>query len=143
MKQMSSMKKCKAVAVCLRLLATLTSVGLPAVAVWQEFPIFKAPVSPRELGAGGILLLLILLFGLRRQLWPYLRDRLHLRSGGALILWGLLFGALWWLEQAAALLPSLRTVCLAGVIGAGAGLIADTAAGLLSRRREGEVSGDA
>jgi hypothetical protein len=39
-----------------------------------------------------------------------------------------------WLEQVAALLPALRTICIAGLVGTGIGQVADTAAGFIKRK---------
>lgn len=118
----------------LRTLSVASSVGLPVAAVLQQFPFFKENVTARELSAGGIMVILILLFGLRRQLWPMIKEKLHINSAGALIGWGITFAVLLWLEQLATLLPALRSICLAGLVGTGIGQVADTAAGFIKRK---------
>ncbi len=129
---------------CLKGFEVVSSVGVPALTIYDEFPIFREPPTGRQLTAGGIMLLLVVILGLRRQLWPVLKDKLHLNSGGALIGWGLLFLAIWWLETVTALLPALRTICIAGLIGCGAGQVAHTVAGFLSNQiKREEVADDA
>lgn len=124
--------------VSLKTVAIASSVGAPVAAVLQEFPIFKEQVGGKELSAGGIMVLLIVLFGFRRHLWPIIREKLHINSVGALIFWGLCFALLLWLEGIVALLPALRTICLAGLVGTGIGQVADTTAGFLSKANEKE-----
>lgn len=118
----------------LKTVSVASSVGLPVAAVLQEFPFYKEPVTARELSVGGVMVLVILLFGLRRQLWPVIKEKLHINSAGALIGWGIMFAVLLWLEQVAALLPALRTICIAGLVGTGIGQVADTAAGFIKRK---------
>lgn len=133
---MTSITKRKLGVVGLKVAEVGASVGVPAVAILQEFPIFKEPPTGKQLTAGGIMLLLVALLGLRRQLWPLLRDKLHVNSAGALIGWGLLFAAILWLESVTALLPSLRTVCISGLVGCGVGQVAHSAAGFVSGAKE-------
>lgn len=129
---------------CLKVFEVGSSIGIPAITIYKQFPIFREPPTGRQLTAGGIMMLLVVILGLRRQLWPVLRDKLHVNSGGALIGWGLLFLAIWWLETITAMLPALRTICIAGLIGCGAGQAAHTVAGTLSSKiKSEEVADDA
>jgi hypothetical protein len=137
---MTKQTKRKVGAVILKLTAIASSVGLPVAAVLQEFPVFKEPVSGKELSAGGVMILIIILFGFRRELWPIIRDKLHVNSTGSLIFWVLCFLLILWMENMAALLPALRTVCIAGILGTGVGQVATTAAHLLNRANEKEVT---
>ena len=125
---MTTETKRKVGAVLLKITAIASSVGAPVAAVLQEFPIFKENVGGKELSAGGIMILLIVLFGFRRELWPLIREKLHINSVGSLIFWGLMFLLLMWIEGIVALLPALRTICLAGLIGTGVGQVCNTAA---------------
>ena len=116
--------------------AVAASIGMPAVAVLNAFPVWKQSTGGVALGIGGVMIALIALFGLRRQIWPVIRDKLHLNSTGAIIGWGLLFAALLAMEKIVPLLPDLRTICLAGLTGTGIGQIADTTAGFLQPKEE-------
>lgn len=111
----------------LRVLSLASCVGLPVAAVLQEFPIWKEPPTGPELSAGGFMVILIVLLGFRKELWPVIKEKLHVDSVGALIFWGVCFAIILWLEGIAALLPSLRTICIAGLAGTGLGQIATTA----------------
>ena len=136
---MTRQTKRKIGAVVLKIVAIASSVGAPVAAVLQEFPFFKEQVGGKELSAGGIMVLLIVLFGFRRELWPLIRDKLHINSVGSLIFWGLCFLILMWLENIATLLPALRTICLAGLVGTGIGQVANTAAGFVGKKKDEEV----
>lgn len=133
---MTKQTKRKLGGVGLKIAAIASSVGVPVAAVLQQFPIWKEPPTGRELSVGGVMLLLIVLFGFRRELWPLIREKLHINSVGALIFWGVLFALLLWLENVVSMLPALRTICIAGLLGTGVGQIANTAAGIIGSKEE-------
>lgn len=108
----------------LKVLSLASSVGIPVAVVLQEFPFWKEPPTGPELSAGGFMVILIVLFGFRKELWPIIKEKLHVNSVGELIFWGVCFAIVLWLEGIAALLPSLRTICIAGLTGAGISLVA-------------------
>lgn len=117
-------------------LGVTASIAFPVSAILERFPLVQnGEPSARGIGFGGVVALIVVLINLRRQLWPpvskFLKEKLHVNSFGALIGWGAAFLIILGLERAAALLPDLRTVCLAGLIGTGAGQLLNTAAGLL------------
>lgn len=130
---MTSLAKRKWGAFGLRGVGVAASVGAPAAAVLEVFPFMTedGKVDGVKLGIGGILVILLALFGLRRQIWPVIKEKLHVTSVWALIFWGVLFGVLLGIERMVPLLPDLRTICIAGLAGTGIGQIADTVAGKL------------
>ena len=103
----------------LKVLSLASSVGIPAVVVLQKFPFWKEPPTGPELSAGGFMVILIVLFGFRKELWPIIKEKLYVDSVGDLIFWGVCFAIVLWLEGIAALLPALRTLCIAGLAGTG------------------------
>lgn len=103
----------------LKVLSLASSVGIPAVVVLQKFPFWKEPPTGPELSAGGFMVILIVLFGFRKELWPIIKEKLYVDSVGDLIFWGVCFAIVLWLEGIAALLPALRTICIAGLAGTG------------------------
>ena len=123
-------------AVFLRILGVICAVGLPSAAVLETFPFWRETVDNhvdgKSLGVGGVMFLLILLFGFRRQIWPYIQKRLNITAVGALLFWGLSFVLLIALEKITALIPDLRTICIAGLIGTSVGQVLDTVAGLIA-----------
>ncbi len=133
---MKAKTKRKIAEVGLKIVSIASSVGVPMAAVLQEFPVFKEQADGKELSVGGVMILLIVLFGFRRQLWPIIREKLHVNSVGALIFWGLAFMILMWMESIASILPALRTICIAGMVGTGVGQAADTVAGIIGRAGE-------
>lgn len=142
---MTTQTKRKIGVVGLRTVGITSSVGMPAVAVLNAFPIWKenTPIDGKALGVGGVMILLIVLFGFRNQLWPIVKSKLRLNSLGAIIGWGVLFAVLLTVEKIVPLLPDLRTICIAGLTGTGIGQVADTAAGFLGKKNNvpgGELS---
>ena len=118
-------------------LGVAASIAIPVSAILERFPIVvEGAPSAKGIGFGGVVALIVVLINLRKQLWPpvsrFLKEKLHVNSFGALIGWGAAFLIILGLERAAALLPDLRTICLAGLIGTGAGQLLNTAAGLLN-----------
>lgn len=142
---MTSLTKRKWGAFGLRGAGVLTSVGVPAAAVLDVFPFMteEGTVDGVKLGIGGILVILLALFGLRRQIWPVIKAKLHVTSVWALLFWGALFGLLLGIEKMIPLLPDLRTICIAGLAGTGAGQIMDTVAGKLDPAAVVQVQVDA
>lgn len=130
---MTSLTKRKFGAFGLRGVGVAASVGAPAAAVLEVFPFMTedGTVDGAKLGIGGILCVLLALFGLRRQIWPVIKAKLHVTSVWALIFWGVLWGILLGIERMVPLLPALRTICLAGLAGTAAGQVADSVAGKL------------
>lgn len=143
---MTTQTKRKIGIVGLRTVGIASSVGMPAVAVLNAFPIWKErdfPIDGKTIGVGGVMILLIVLFGFRNQLWPLVKSKLHLNSFGAIIGWGVLFAVLLSIEKIVPLLPDLRTICIAGLTGTGIGQVSDTVAGFLSKKNNvpgGELS---
>lgn len=135
---MKSTTKRKLGAVGLRGLGVASAVGIPVIAVLDVFPLFNesGEVDGKKLGVGGIMVLLIALVGLRRQIWPVIKSKLHFTSAWVLIGWGLLFALLLGIEKIVPLLPGLRTICIAGLVGTGIGQGLDTAAGFLDHTKE-------
>lgn len=132
---MKTETKRKVGAVILKIVAVASSVGAPVAAVLSEFPVFKE-VGTEELSVGGVMILLIVLFGFRRELWPLIREKLHINSAGALIFWGLLFIVLLWMEKIADMLPAIRSICLVGLAGTGIGQAANSAAAFVYPKKE-------
>ena len=120
----------------LRILGVICAVGMPSAAVLETCPFWRdtvnRPVDGKSLGVGGVMFLLIALFGFRRQIWPYIQKRLSITAVGALLFWGMAFVLLLALEKLTALLPDLRTICIAGLIGTAIGQVLDTVAGLIA-----------
>lgn len=137
---MTARTKRKVGAVLLKIAAIASSVGAPVAAVLQEFPVFKESLGGKELSAGGIMILLIVLFGFRRELWPIIREKLHINSVGSQIFWGLAFFLLMWIEGIVALLPALRTICMAGLIGTVIGQVCNTTAAFVAPKDEKDVT---
>lgn len=145
---MKTTTKRKLGAVGLRTLGLGSAVGIPVVVVLQKFPLWgpERVVDGKTLGVGGVMALLILLVGFRRQLWPVVKTKLHITAIGALIFWGLAFGLLLGVERLVPLLPDLRTVCIAGLTGTALGQGFDTAAGIVDPakgEKDKEVEKDA
>lgn len=131
---MTTLTKRKLGAVGLRAAGMGAAIGTPAAVVLRKFPLWGEAAEQSGgavLGVGGVMVLVIVLLGLRRQLWPLIRDKLRINSIGALIFWGLAFALLLGIERIVPMLPDLRTVCISGLVGTGVGQIADTAAGLV------------
>lgn len=137
---MKTSTKRKIGAVILKIVAVASSVGAPVAAVLKEFPIFRT-VGAKELSVGGVMVLLIVLFGFRREIWPLIRKKLHINSAGSFIFWGVLFVLLLWMEKIADMLPAMRSICLVGLAGTGIGQVANTAAALLYPKKK-EVAND-
>ena len=145
---MKTTTKRKLGAVGLRTLGVGSAVGIPVAVVLQKFPLWSADrtVDGRALGVGGVMALLIVLLGFRRQLWPVVKAKLHITAIGALIFWGLAFGLLLGIEKLIPLLPDLRTICIAGLTGTGIGQGFDTVARIVDPakgEKDKEVSKDA
>lgn len=147
---MKTTTKRKLGAVGLRTLGLGSAVGIPVGVVLQKFPLWgpERVVDGKTLGVGGVMALLIVLLGFRRQLWPVIKTKLHITAIGALIFWGLAFGLLLGIERLVPLLPDLRTICIAGLTGTALGQGFDTAAGIVDpakgeKEKEKEVAEDA
>ncbi|MBQ5724857.1 MAG: hypothetical protein IIV80_01760 [Clostridia bacterium] len=129
----------KVVAYVLRKVGLTAAVGIPASEVLKRFPIWRPgeaePIDGRSLGIGGVILVIIGLFALRERIWPAIKARLHLGALGSTIFWGGGFGLLlaleWYLVPK---LPDLRSIWLAGFVGAITGLTCDVAAGIIDKK---------
>lgn len=117
-------------------LGVTASIAIPVSEILKHFPLVKnGKPSAMGIGFGGIIVLIVVLVSLRRQLWPpvskFLKDKFYLNYTVEIIGWGIAFLVILGLERAATYLPALRSICLAGLFGSGAGQLLNTAAGFL------------
>lgn len=126
---------CKPVVVLLKIVSIASSIGVPVYAVMQKFQLIieQEKVDVKRFSVGWIMIGLIVLFGLRRQIWAIIKKKLNLIYFGAILFWSFAFAILIGLERVAAILPDLRTICIAGLIGTGVGQAAETVAGFLGK----------
>lgn len=128
----------KVLASVLRKVGFTAAVAIPASEVLKRFPIWRAgeaqPIDGKSLGIGGVILAIIAFFALRERIWPVIKARLRLGAIGSILFWGVGFGILLAMERYfVPILPDLRSVCLAGVIGTAAGLMCESVAGFIDK----------
>lgn len=116
----------------LRGLSAGSSIGVPLMAILEKFPLWaEGKVDAKKLGVGGVMAAIVLLVGLRHQIWPILKGKLHITSAWAIGIWAAFFGILLGIEKIVPLLPDLRSICIAGLSGTAVGQGLNTIAGIL------------
>ena len=123
----------------------IVAIAFPVVAVFQKLSVKAGEVSKIQvLSFGAILVLLILCVTLKKMLFKWIKEWLGTVTMPPIIMW-LVFLTLVIVLQGTAetltkYLPAVRTVCIAGILGAGIGCIIDAGSNLLWKATPTELN---
>lgn len=98
------------------------SIAAPAWAIFEKLPVWtKYNGIKSGLGVGGILILIITLFTLRKTVYNYFKEKFKIKTAPPLFIWINLFIVVLTISAIGTIISDLKTICLAGIIGSGVG----------------------
>lgn len=95
---------------------------LPILAILERYPIWKvAHGANRSIGAGGILIFIVLIVVFRKSVFNFMRDRLNLKHAPPLMIWLVMLAVSYVLIYIAKFLHDMTSVFWMGFIGCAIG----------------------
>ena len=105
-----------------KLSSILISCALPIWAIWERYPMWTVTHgAPRSIGAGGILVLFVLLIIFRKTVFNFIADRLKLKHAPPLFVWGVMLVISYVLVYIANFMRDMTTIFWMGLIGCAIG----------------------
>lgn len=132
-------RKRKALAWLLRVLAVASMVGIPFSVIAYKFPLWRSQGGGKAIGAGAIILLVILFATFRKYVTAWAAEKLGALSAGVslILLWSGLAVVCLVLSSITTILEDLATVFIFTAIGAAVGVTLLTVAKRMSRKEGG------
>lgn len=119
-----SQKKRKALYWLFNSLATVVSAALPILAICEKYPIWTTSHGAiRSVGAGGILILIVILVICRKRVINFIKDKLKITHAPPLAIWIALLVTSYVLIYISVFLYDLTTVFWMGLIGCAIGTV--------------------
>ena len=117
-----SEKKSKTIYWVLKVLSILISCAFPIWAICEKFPIWTvAHGAGRTVGAGGILILIVVLVIFRKSVFNFMRDRMKLRHAPPLAIWLVMIIVSYVLMYISKFIQDMTTIFWMGLIGCAIG----------------------
>ena len=105
-----------------KITSILISCALPIWAIWERYPMWtEVHGATRSIGAGGILVLLVLLIVFRKTVFNFITDRLKLKHAPPLFVWGIMLVISYVLVYIANFMRDMTTIFWMGLIGCAIG----------------------
>ena len=117
------MKRRKVFYWMLKVLSVLISCAMPAWAICEKFPLWTVNYgTSRSIGAGGILILVVVLVVFRRAVFGFLVERFKLKHAPPIVIWIVLLIVAYTLTYLARFMFDMLTVFWMGLIGSAIGM---------------------
>lgn len=116
--------------------------GIPLVAVFKKFPLWREVASPAlTIGAGGVIAIIVVALCFGKILFPAIKKKLGITSTPAVFFW--LFGliAVEILSRINTFMTDIKGVILAGLVGSAIGWVFSLASVHYDRKMEAEKNG--
>ena len=107
-----------------KLLSVVISCALPIWAIYEKFPVWTLTHgATRSVGAGGILVLIVLLVIFRKAVFNFLEEKLKLRHAPPIVIWLAMLIVSYILVYINSFIQDLTTVFWMGLIGCAIGTV--------------------
>ena len=117
-------KKRKALYGVFKVISVIVSCLLPVWAICEKFPIWEMEYgTQRTIGAGGILILIVLLVIFRKSVFNFMSDKLKLKHAPPIVSWLVMLVVAYVLLYINQFIRDLTTVFWMGLIGCAIGTI--------------------
>ena len=108
----------------LKIISIIISCGLPIMAICEKFPIWKEiHGASHTVGAGGILILIVLFIIFRKTVFNFMRDRMKLQHAPPLVIWFVMIILAYVLTYINSFIQDMTTVFWMGLIGCAIGTL--------------------
>jgi hypothetical protein len=117
-------KKRKTLYWVFKIIGIVVSCLLPIWAICEKFPLWKVEYgTDRTVGAGGILILIVMLVIFRKTVFNFINDRLKLKHAPPLVVWLVMLVIAYVLTYINNFIQDLTTVFWMGLIGCAIGTV--------------------
>lgn len=117
-------KKRKTLYWVFKVIGIIISCGLPIYAICEHFPIWtQMHGAGRTVGAGGILILIVLTIIFRKTVFNFLKDRMKLNHAPPLVIWLVMLIIAYVLTYINNFIRDLTTVFWMGLVGCAIGTV--------------------
>jgi hypothetical protein len=117
-------KKRKTLYWVFKIIGIVVSCLLPIWAICEKFPLWKVEYgTDRTVGAGGILILIVMLVIFRKTVFNFISDRLKLKHAPPLVVWLVMLVIAYVLTYINNFIQDLTTVFWMGLIGCAIGTV--------------------
>lgn len=117
-------KKRKTLYWTFKAVAVFVSCLLPIFAICEKFPIWRVEYGTNQtVGAGGILILIVLLIIFRKAVFGFLADRLNLKHAPPIFVWLVMLVVAYILTYINNFIQDLTTVFWMGLVGCAIGAV--------------------
>ena len=117
-----TVKKRKILYWAFKLSGIFISCFLPIWAICERYPIWTVSYGKSHaIGAGGILILIVVAVIFRKTIFDYIRDRLHLRHAPPMLIWIVILIISYVILFLSQFLNDMTSICWMGLIGCAIG----------------------
>ena len=107
-----------------KILSVLVACAFPVWAIWEKFPVWTSTYGTyRSIGAGGILIIFMLLGILRKPVFKFFEEKLKLKHAPPLVMWLVMLIISYALVYINSFIQDLTTVFWMGLIGCAIGTV--------------------
>lgn len=107
-----------------KIMSVIVSCAFPIWAICERFPVWtETHGKSNSVGAGGILILIVLLVIFRKSVFGFMRDRMKLKHAPPIVVWFVLIIISYVLMYISKVLYDITTICWMGLIGCAIGTL--------------------
>lgn len=107
----------------LQIASFLLSAGIPAIVVWQKFPLFVEKAGKaNSVGIGLVLIIVIACVTFRKTIFATIKKALGITSVPPIVGWAVALVVLFALSKLVSILADLQVICFAGLTGSALGM---------------------
>lgn len=130
----------------LQVASFLLSAGIPAVVVWQKFPLFVEKAGKaNSVGVGLVLIIVICCVTFRKTIFATIKKALGITSVPPIVGWAVAIAVLFGLSKLVSIMADLQVICFAGLTGSALGMVCSIVSQIVypdSKKQEEMNNGD-
>ena len=122
-----------------KVLGVVISCAFPVAAIIEKFPIWtKEHGTEYSIGAGGVLILIVLLIIFRKSVFAFMRDRLNLKHAPPVVIWVVMLIVAYTLLFINKFIQDMTTIFWMGLVGCAIGTVLTYIAESRYRKKEND-----
>jgi membrane protease YdiL (CAAX protease family) len=107
-----------------KVLGVVVSCAFPIAAILEKFPIWtEAHGAEYSIGAGGVLILIVLLIIFRKSVFGFMKDRLNLKHAPPIVVWIVMLIVAYTLLFINSFIEDMTTIFWMGLVGCAIGTV--------------------
>lgn len=107
-----------------KVMGVIVSCAFPIAAILEKFPIWtEAHGAEYSIGAGGVLILIVLLIIFRKSVFGFMKDRLNLKHAPPIVVWIVMLIVAYTLLFINSFIEDMTTIFWMGLVGCAIGTV--------------------